>query len=276
LFLLCLCGSSISLNYFHPVAVYSLAKYSTNYRSLQEDSSRGKVECLLLSTWIILVKMERTILDIALKRAQQVLAILEGQAAGYTALTIPAHLQIELAEKRQEVASLEAQLQASSPPPPVFAISSLPTVGAIELFISYAHEDEALRDELAKHLSLLVNQGIIKAWCDRDISAGAEWDVAIKQRLNAAQIILLLVSADFLASPYIWSVELQRAMERHEAGEARVIPVILRPADWESAPFGKLQALPKDGKAVTTWANRDEAFADIVRGIRQLVNSFGN
>lgn len=219
--------------------------------------------------------MERVILETALKRARQVLAILEGQSAGYTALTIPPHLQIELVEKRQEVANLEAQLQATLPPTsPTSPTSRLPKVGAIEVFLSYAHEDEALRDELAKHLSLLVNQGIIKAWCDRDISAGAEWDATIKQRLNAAQIILLLVSADFLASPYIWSVELQRAMERHETGEARVIPVILRPADWESASFGKLLALPKDGKAVTTWANRDEAFANIVRGIRQSINSF--
>jgi ABC-type sugar transport system substrate-binding protein len=146
----------------------------------------------------------------------------------------------------------------------------------INIFFSYSHEDEILRNELAKHLSLLVTQGTIKAWHDGKISAGTVWDAEIKKNLNAADIILLLVSADFLASDYIGKVELKQAMKRHEAGKVRVIPVILRPVDdWESAPFGNLQALPEGGKAVTTWSNHDEAFADIVRGIRKVIEEIG-
>lgn len=141
----------------------------------------------------------------------------------------------------------------------------------ITVFYSYAHADEKLRDELAKHLSLLKNQGYIQEWHDRDIEAGQEWEGRIDQHLAAAQFILLLISPDFMASPYCYSIELKRAMERHAAGEARVVPIILKPVDWQSAPFGQLQALPKNAKAVTTWPNRDEAFLDIAQGIRRAV-----
>ena len=141
---------------------------------------------------------------------------------------------------------------------------------SIEVFFSYAHEDEVLRDELAKHLSLLQNQGIITGWHDRQIPAGTEWADTIDAHLDSALIILLLISADFMASKYCYGIEMKRAMERHEAGQARVIPIILRAVDWHSAPFGRLQALPKDALAVTSWANPDEAFADIARGIRSI------
>jgi hypothetical protein len=141
----------------------------------------------------------------------------------------------------------------------------------VSLFYSYSHTDESLRKKLEAHLSLLQHQGVIRGWHDRRIEAGAEWDGAISQNLDEAGIILLLVSAEFLASRYCRDVEINRAMERHKAGTARVIPVILRPVDWHSAPFGKLQALPKDGKPVTKWTNRDEAFVDVARGIREAV-----
>src|SRR3954463_15171421 len=141
----------------------------------------------------------------------------------------------------------------------------------ISLFYSYSHKDEALRKRLETHLSLLQNEGVISGWHDRRIAAGTEWDGAISENLDEAGIILLLVSADFLASRYCRDVEIKRAMEHHEAGTARVIPVILRPVDWHTAPFGKLQALPQDGKAVTEWSNRDKAFTDIARGIREAV-----
>jgi hypothetical protein len=143
---------------------------------------------------------------------------------------------------------------------------------AIELFFSYSHKDEGLRDMLAAHLSQLKNEGRIRDWHDRKIGAGTEWAGQIDQHLNAAHFILLLISADFLGSRYCHDVEMRRAMERHEAGEARVIPVILRPCDWHTAVFGRLQALPKDGKPVTKWQNRDEAFTDVARGIRAAVS----
>lgn len=141
----------------------------------------------------------------------------------------------------------------------------------VEIFYAYSHKDEHLRDKLEKHLSILKRQGVVTGWHDRKISPGEEWGGEIDMRLNTARIILLLISPDFLASDYCWDVEVERAMERHEAGEARVIPVILRPVVWKGALFGKLQALPKDGKPVTSWTNRDKAFVDIATGIQAAV-----
>ena len=138
----------------------------------------------------------------------------------------------------------------------------------VQVFFSYSYRDEILRDELAKHLKLLERQGIIQSWYDRQIEAGAEWVSQIDAHLEEANIILLLVSADFLASDYAYDLELKRALERDAAGEARVIPILLRPVDWKSSPFSQLQAFPKNGKPVTTWINRDEAFADVTRDIR--------
>jgi hypothetical protein len=130
----------------------------------------------------------------------------------------------------------------------------------IRLFFSYSHQDEALRDELAKHLSLLERDGVLRSWHDRQIVPGSEWAGHIDQHLEQAQIILLLISADFLVSDYCYDRELNRAMERHEAGEAVVVPVMLRSVDWQGARFMTLQALPKNAVPVTTWSNQDEAF----------------
>jgi hypothetical protein len=136
---------------------------------------------------------------------------------------------------------------------------------ALEIFFSYSHKDQDLRDQLETHLSLLKNQKFISSWHDRKIIAGTEWAGEIDAHLNTAQIILLLISADFLASAYCYDIEVKRAMERHNAGEACVIPIILRYCEWHSAPFGKLQALPTDGKPVDSrhWYNKDEAFQNI-------------
>ncbi len=139
--------------------------------------------------------------------------------------------------------------------------------GKHELFYSYAHKDEKLRNELEKHLFHLKRLGSIVEWYDRDISAGTEWEYEINAHLNSASIILLLISPDFMASEYCYSTEMTRAMERHEAGEARVIPIILRPSDWKSSPFSKLQVLPTNGRPVTKWQSRDEALVDVARGI---------
>jgi hypothetical protein len=143
--------------------------------------------------------------------------------------------------------------------------------GPVELFYSYAHEDETLRDELETQLSTLKRQGVITNWHDRMIDSGDDWAGRIDEHINTAQIILLLVSADFLASRYCYDVEMARALERDEAREARVIPVILRPCDWSHTPIGRLQALPKGGRPVTLWANQDEALLDVAKGIRKVV-----
>jgi CheY-like chemotaxis protein len=141
----------------------------------------------------------------------------------------------------------------------------------IEIFYSYAHEDERFRSKLEKHLSILKKQGLIKDWHDRKIISGQKWADEINTHINIAQIILLLISDDFLASDYCWGVEIKRVMERHEAGEVIVIPIILRPVDWEGTLFAKLQALPTDAKPITQWRKLDEAFLDIARGIRKAV-----
>lgn len=142
----------------------------------------------------------------------------------------------------------------------------------IEVFFSYSHADEKLKNDLLKHLSVLQRKNVISAWHDRKIGAGGEWAREIDSHLESAGIILLLVSADFLASDYCYDIEMKSAMERHDLGEARVMPVILRPADWSRTVFAKLKALPTDGKPVTSWPNPDEAFADVAVGIREEVD----
>lgn len=136
------------------------------------------------------------------------------------------------------------------------------------VFFSYSHKDEELRDQLEVHLAMLKRQGFIEAWHDRRIPAGDNLDDAISEKLEEADIILLLVSPDFLASEYCYAVEMERAMERHRAGEARVIPVILRRSDWHDAPFGKLNATPPDGKPIRSYADLDEAFHDVTKAIK--------
>jgi hypothetical protein len=138
----------------------------------------------------------------------------------------------------------------------------------VSVFFSYSHADEVLRDQLEKQLSMLKRQGVISVWHDRRIMAGQEIDHAISDNLETAEIILLLVSSDFLASDYCYDREMTRAMERHVAGEAVVIPVILRACDWHHAPFGKLLATPTDGKPITQWPDRDQAFLEVARAIR--------
>jgi hypothetical protein len=143
----------------------------------------------------------------------------------------------------------------------------------LKLFYSYSHSDDELRLELEKHLTMLQRNRVIEGWHFRKIPAGREWEGEIDENLEAAHIILLLISADFLYSNYCWEVEGRRAMERHQKGSCTVIPVILRACEWNETPFHKLQALPTDAKAVTSWQNRDEALTDIAKGIRNAVNA---
>lgn len=143
----------------------------------------------------------------------------------------------------------------------------------IKVFVSYSHKDNDLREELMVHLSSLKRQDKIETWYDGDIEGGQEFGNEITNQLNTADIILLLISPRFIASDYCYSVEMEGAMNRHGQGEARVIPIILKPVDWHNTPFSKLNALPKEGKPVTTWANPDEAFLDIAKGIRRVVDT---
>jgi len=148
-------------------------------------------------------------------------------------------------------------------------MSAQPTLR--EVFYSYAHEDEMLRDEIEKHLKLLQRQGLITSWYDQQIFAGTDWAKDINTHLETASLILLLVSSDFLASDYCYSTEMKRALERHKANEAQVIPILLRPVAWKGAPFEHLQVLPTDARPVTEWENRDAAFRDIAIGIERVI-----
>jgi len=140
------------------------------------------------------------------------------------------------------------------------------------LFYCYCHKDENLRNQLEIQLRLLQRQGVISSWHDRLIGAGQERKAHISRNLEQADIILLLVSADFIASDYCYDIEMTRALERHRAGTARVIPVIVRDVNWSRAPFAMLQALPRDGRPVKRWRNRDAAWYNVVEGIEAVAD----
>src|SRR5713226_3133531 len=120
----------------------------------------------------------------------------------------------------------------------------------VRMFFSYSHKDEGSKEQLEIHLAILQRKGLINTWSDRKILAGQNWESIIETQLDHADIVLFLISADFVASDYCYGKEMLRALERHERNEAKVIPIILRPVDWSDAPFSRLQALPKDGKPV--------------------------
>ena len=143
----------------------------------------------------------------------------------------------------------------------------------IKVFISYSHQDEAIKDELCVHLATLRRQKKIETWHDRAIEAGAEWEETLKAKFYAADVILLLITPRFMASDYCYDKETQWAIERHDKGQARVIPIIMKPCDWQDTPFCKLQFLPREGKPVTTWDNQDEALLNVAKGIRTVVET---
>ncbi len=143
---------------------------------------------------------------------------------------------------------------------------------AVTIFYSYSHRDEYLRNKLEEHLSALKYEGLIRNWHDRKIQAGQVWESEIDDHLKGADVILLLVSSSFLASNYCYGREVMFALKRHTSGECRVIPVILKPVDWSHSPFAGLQGLPRDGKPVTSWSNREQAFLNITEGIRKAIS----
>jgi len=141
----------------------------------------------------------------------------------------------------------------------------------MDLFISYSHVDQELCEQLHTHLAQLRRDGLISVWHDRQISSGGEWGNEINRRLDSARIVLLLISPDFIKSEYCYEREMRRALQRRAAGQAQVIPIVVRAADWQTSPVGKLQALPPGAKPVTTWTNRDEAWLSVVQGVRNAV-----
>lgn len=158
-------------------------------------------------------------------------------------------------------------------PPAGATLAHLPPVAptSLEVFISYANEDSALKEQLVRYLKSLRDVGLVAYWHDREILAGTDWNREIDTHLNSAQIILLLVSLDFLASPYINSVELKRALERHDAGKARVIPIIIRHSNWEDTKIGTLQALPPGLTPISDYLDKDKWFTEVMKGLRSVI-----
>ena len=142
-----------------------------------------------------------------------------------------------------------------------------------KIFIAYSRKDESLLNELRTHLTPIERSGKVEIWYDGKIEPGLVWEKAIKAHLHAADIILLLVSADAIASDYFYDKEMKDALVRHESGDARVVPLILRPCTWDATPLAKLQAIPKDGLAVTSWKDRDAAFSDAVGSIWEMIQN---
>ena len=149
-------------------------------------------------------------------------------------------------------------------------LPSDPVSKKARLFISYSHADEAIKDELIKHISPLKRLNLISEWHDRKISAGDQWREEISNKIEESEIIVLIVSIDFINSQYCYDIEMERALERQSLSECVVIPVIARSCMWQSAPFAELQALPTNGKAITSWGDRDEALTIVADGIKRV------
>ena len=163
-------------------------------------------------------------------------------------------------------------IDSASPIQPLLEKSVLEE--SIKIFYSYSRKDLDMRNRLENHLATLRRANRISTWHDLELEAGTEWEPVILNKLDTADIILLLVSSDFIASEYCYGTELKRAIARHNEGTARVIPVILRPCDWNhpDVPFSKLNVLPTHAKAIISWANQDEAFTVVAQRIRETVD----
>ena len=145
----------------------------------------------------------------------------------------------------------------------------------MKVFISYSHKDEAALGRLHTHLAVLRREGRINEWFDREILAGGEIDAEVAERLESSGLFLLVVSPDFLASDYCVEREMQRALERHRSGDARVVPIIIEPCDWASTPLRNLKALPRDGRPVSDWTNENNAYLDVVQELRRVLEAEG-
>jgi hypothetical protein len=147
--------------------------------------------------------------------------------------------------------------------------------GPLSVFCSYADEDEVWRSKLENHLSQLKRDGLIgEVWHFRRILPGSDWVKEVDDQLESAGLILMLISSDFLASDYLYGIEMKRALERHDTDHAFVIPILVKPCDWENAPFARLQVLPANHKCISAWSQKDEALLDVTQSIRKLLSTF--
>ena len=143
-----------------------------------------------------------------------------------------------------------------------------------KVFISYSHKDEVFKDSLTEHLSGLRRSGIISEWNDRKIIPSTDWSDQIDENLRGSEIILFLISSSFLSSDYCVNVEVETALRMHKASEAQLIPIVVRSVEWSDSPLSVLQGLPKDARPVSLWEDQDEAWVDVIRGIKTLIQEF--
>ncbi|HEY4388019.1 MAG TPA: toll/interleukin-1 receptor domain-containing protein, partial [Ktedonobacteraceae bacterium] len=155
--------------------------------------------------------------------------------------------------------------------PTLPAISEKPAHQSVHIFVSYARQDQSLCDQLANHLCNLEYRGLITTWTAREIEAGEEIAQYIDTHPGTSYIILLLISADFLASEDCYSREIMQAIQYHEREEATVIPVLLRPVSFKDALFASLPSLPTNREPVVNWRNCESAFVDIALGIEHII-----
>lgn len=141
----------------------------------------------------------------------------------------------------------------------------------LTIFCAYSQRDTLMVKDFLRYLTSLQRKGLIKIIESTEVRMENDWEYEIDGQLARADIVLTFLSPDFLNSNYIYSIEMKQALKRSEKGETRVIPIILRPVYWEATPLAKLQALPKNGKAIATWSNWDEAFTEIAKEITKIV-----
>lgn len=142
---------------------------------------------------------------------------------------------------------------------------------AVKVFISYSHKDEEYKNQLSSHLAALKRNGIIQQWDDRQIELGQQWDNQINSAMNEADLILFLVSSDFINSDYIFEKEMSAALERSKRNETKLVPIIVRPCDFADTPLAQFQATPKNAKPISTWSNQDEAFMDVIEHLKMIL-----
>lgn len=145
-----------------------------------------------------------------------------------------------------------------------------------KVFFSYSHKDRKIRDDIDKHFAVLKHSKTISSWYDNEILAGEDFDHEIKQELESADIILLLISADFLNSRYCQDVEVKRALEKQTAGLAKVVPIIIDACDWKHSVIRHLKSLPDDGREIAKYRNKRVAYQNITDSVRQLAEVVNN
>ncbi|MGH3449661.1 MAG: TIR domain-containing protein [Haloechinothrix sp.] len=142
--------------------------------------------------------------------------------------------------------------------------------GPLKLFLSYAHEDRDLVTELRKHLAPLRHEQIVADWYDREVMAGQDWDREIRAQLESSDLVIVVVSADFVASDYAYGRELALALRLHDQGRLRLLPVIGRNCKWQNLPLARLQVLPEGAVPISSWDQRDDALVSVVVGVERV------